>query len=182
MPDRVSPETAKGVEATPAELYRRYAPDLLRLLQGLLRDRTDAEDALQQVFLKYLDQSEAISRDGIKGWLFTVAYHEAMNVRRRQVRDARGLQELWGRPAWSQGPVGAEHALTEREDRDAIRQALRELPAEQREVVERRFYRHQKFAEIAAELGCPLGTVLTRMRLALQKLRPLVSEERDHEC
>ena len=63
------------------------------------------------------------------------------------------------------------------EEAAAVRRALATLPFEQRQVVEARIQRGQTFAAIAAELGLPLGTVLTRMRLALAKLRHSLGEK-----
>jgi RNA polymerase sigma-70 factor (ECF subfamily) len=64
------------------------------------------------------------------------------------------------------------------EERAVVRRALAELPPEQRRVVEARIDQGKSFAVIAAEQGLPLGTVLTRMRLALEKLRRALGEDR----
>jgi RNA polymerase sigma-70 factor, ECF subfamily len=161
---------------TPSALYRRYAVDLRRLLRALLRNQEDAEDALQQVFLKLLDAWESFDPATAKGWLFTVAYREAMTLRRRRAWDQAALVRLWQQPVpqAKQSDSMPENAAFRDEIRQTVQAALRSLPDEQRQVVEQRLYEGKTFAEIARQSGLPLGTVLTRMRLALQKLRHLV--------
>jgi RNA polymerase sigma-70 factor (ECF subfamily) len=145
----------------------------------MLRDRADADEALQQVFLKLLEAWESVQPETAKGWLFTVAYHEAMLVHRRRDRDDAARARLWARPVWqAHGEVHDPQRATVREEVvERVRRALEELPPAQRDVVERRLYRDQTFAAIAGEIGCPLGTVLTRMRLAVEKLRQRLEEK-----
>ena len=70
-----------------------------------------------------------------------------------------------------------QSAMVRGEVVEKVRRALEELPPAQRDVVERRLYRDQTFAAIAKEFDCPLGTVLTRMRLAVEKLRRVLEEK-----
>jgi RNA polymerase sigma-70 factor (ECF subfamily) len=105
----------------------------------------------------------------MKGWLFRVAYHEALTARRRlQVRE-QGQRKLAG--FWTQRSERPEDRLIRSETVDAVRDALNALPVEQRRVVWARLHEDKTFAAIADEMGLPLGTVLTRMRLALEKLK-----------
>lgn len=161
-----------------ADLYRRYSRDLHQFLVGLLRDRADADEALQQVFLKLLEAWDSVEPETVRGWLFTVAYHEALAVRRRRNLDATARAQLWARSVWQAGRDASDPGRDVVRDEvvQQVRRALDELPAAQRDVVERRLYRDQTFAAIARDLGCPLGTVLTRMRLALAKLRQQLEE------
>jgi RNA polymerase sigma factor (sigma-70 family) len=163
-------------ELGPADLYRRHSQDLRRLLLALLRDPTDAEDALQQVFLKLLDEWSSIRTETAKSWLFTVAYREAMTARRRKHSDAKAMAKIWSQPVWLRHagePTPTETAV-QAEEYAAVRRALDELPANQREIVQGRVYDGKTFATLAKECNAPLGTVLTRMRLALKKLRTLI--------
>lgn len=165
-------------ELGPADLYRRHGQDLRRLLVALLRDSADAEDALQHVFLKLLDGWSAIKPETAKSWLFTVAYREAMTVRRRKQMDGKAMAQLWSQPVWlaRAGEPKPDDATLQAEEQAAVRRALDELPANQREIVQGRIYDGKTFATLAEELNAPLGTVLTRMRLALKKLRQLIEE------
>ncbi|MGH7127072.1 MAG: RNA polymerase sigma factor, partial [Planctomycetaceae bacterium] len=102
-----------------------------------------------------------------KGWLFRVAYNEAMLIRRRRKRQEKSIGQLVDATSREDRP---ENRLVRNETVERVRLALERLPAEQRQVVRMRIYEDKTFAAIAAEIGAPLGTVLTRMRLALKKL------------
>jgi RNA polymerase sigma-70 factor (ECF subfamily) len=162
-----------------ASLFRREREPLRRFLVGLLRHSAEADDVLQQVFLKLVDAWATIRLDTARSWMFTVAYHEALARRRQRKRQAAILEDLWARPAWagSRPPESPDDGAMRHEAVAAVRRALAKLPEPQRDVVERRMYQNQTFAAIAAELDCPLGTVLTRMRLALQSLAQILEKE-----
>lgn len=180
-------ETASGtfvpgvVDATPsperltseavARLYDLHASEMLAFLQGVLREPEGAREALQNTFQRLLEVGHTARPDSVRGWLFRVAFHEAMALRRRQSAQNRTWQRLTGRISLSEGESLPEVKLIHAEDVAELKRALEDLPPDQRLVVERRIYREETFAHIAADLKVPLGTVLTRMRLALQKLR-----------
>ena len=122
--------------------------------------------------------------DSRKAWLFRVAYHEAMAIRRREGVGDRVLRRM----AWhtSRAAAAADEPLLRLEAVQSVRKALEELPAEQRQVVRMRIYEEKTFATIAKELKIPLGTALGRMRAATIKLRarlvhPLNEEETGEE-
>ena len=167
-------------ESTPAlaELFREHQLPLHQFLIGLLRDRAEADDVLQQVFLKLVEGWASIRVDSAKSWLFTVAYHEALARRRMRIRQETALADLWTQPVWLRERAfpTAEVEAMRQETIESVRRSLAALPEAQREVVERRVYRGQTFAVIAAELNCPLGTVLTRMRLAIKTLAKLLEK------
>jgi RNA polymerase sigma-70 factor (ECF subfamily) len=168
-----SPETAERLSvAAVSALHEEFARDLEGFLLGVLRNRELALEALQNTFQRVLEAGHTARSESIKGWLFKVAYHEAMLLRRRQAAQERALKVYGTTPRqetseWSAPPV----SLVRDEDLARLRAALQDLPSEQRTVVERRIYREQTFAAIASELNLPLGTVLTRMRLAMEKLQ-----------
>jgi RNA polymerase sigma factor (sigma-70 family) len=154
-------------------LYGTHGDEIRLFLLGLLRDRELADEALQNTFQRVLEQGHTARTESLQGWLFKVSYHEAMALKRRQATQDRVLRKYGDRevrPHGSQVAGEPELRLIREEDLARLRQALDQLPAEQRQVVERRIDREQTFAVIAQELQLPLGTVLTRMRLALEKL------------
>lgn len=155
-------------------LYEQLAPELRAFLLGLLRNHDLADEALHATFVRIIEKQETIRDSNPRGWLFQVAYHEAMAVRRRQGVERRGLQGL----AWlKREPESSPDArLVRTEVARRIRQSLHALPPEQRLVVQKRIEQNQTFAAIAAELQVPLGTVLTRMRLALRKLQQQLTD------
>src|SRR5262245_54677982 len=76
-----------GVHRALADLYRTHRHELRHFLLGLLRDQADADDVLQQVFLKLIESWDSFRPETALGWLFTVAYREAMALRRRRNLD-----------------------------------------------------------------------------------------------
>jgi RNA polymerase sigma factor (sigma-70 family) len=152
-----------------AELYEKYGNELRRFVLGVVRDPERAGDVVQAAFVRAAELGHTARPETIKGWLFQVAFREALTVRRRvEARDraVRRLAALGFRPG-----ERPEETLIRNETIAAVRRALQELPAEQNRVVWARMYEDKTFAQIAEESGLPLGTVLTRMRLGLEKLR-----------
>lgn len=150
-------------------LYEAHGQELRRFVLGVTRDPDLTGDVLQATFTKALELGHTARPESFKGWLFRVAFHEALAARRR-----RDVREQGNRRLAALGFHAAERPddrLIRGEAVEAVRRALRALPEEQRRVVRARIYDDKTFAEIAEESGLPLGTVLTRMRLALEKLR-----------
>ena len=157
-----------------ARLYLEHGEELRRFLLGLLRDPHLAGDVLQATFAKLVERGGE-TRDGSrKAWLFRVAYHEAMAIRRRDAVGDRVVKQAACLRPESAAP--AEEPLIRFETVDRVRSALDELPPDQRRVVRMRIYEEKTFAVIAEELEIPLGTALGRMRTALIKLRAALGE------
>jgi RNA polymerase sigma factor (sigma-70 family) len=162
-------ESGKLDSAVVAALYVDHGEELRRFLIGLVRDPQLASDVLQATFAKLVERGHETQETTRKAWLFRVAYHEAMAVRRRQSvgdRVYRSVALQLGEAAGS-----ADEPLVRLESVEAVRAALDQLPLEQRQVVRMRIYEDKTFAVIAQELKIPLGTALGRMRAALQKLK-----------
>jgi RNA polymerase sigma factor (sigma-70 family) len=168
-PPRIDPTRIDT--AVVAALHERYAEELGLFLRGVLRNSDLAAEALQNTFSKAVESGHQAREESLKGWLFRVAFHEAVLLRRRgQIHD-RSLRQM-ARNNQSTINIGEQpdERLSRSETLAEVRRALYELPPDQRQVVEMRIYEEKSFAEIAAELSTPLGTVLTRMRLAMKKL------------
>lgn len=166
--------------AVVAALYLEHAEELRRFLVGVLRDPHSASDVLQAAFAKLVEQGRAVQPESRKSWLFTVAYREALALRRRQGVERGALEKLAGQVKTANRPnVDSPDArLLQWETVERVRGALDKLPAEQQQIVRLKISEQKTFATIAAELDLPLGTVLTRMRLALAKLRRALGSER----
>ena len=137
---------------------------------GLLRNQELAEEVQQAVFTRALEAGHTVQPAKFRGWLFRVANNEAMLLKRREGIDRRAMERL-GRTVGTRQTEGSVlDRVSAAEFSEHIRQALKEIPNEQQEVVRLRIYEGLKFAEIAERTGVPLGTVLTRMRLALGRL------------
>ena len=161
-----------------AALYEHHAPGARRFLLGVLRDRDLADEALQQTFVLVMEKGHMADAETMRGWIHKVAFHCAMELRRRQQTGGRAIAGFAIDPdLLCAAPAAAEQVLEDEALRQA-RAAVADLPAAQREVLHLRFGEAKTFAQIAADLGVPLGTALTRMRLALDKLRGDCDHER----
>lgn len=149
-------------------LYAEFSRDLLAFLVGVLRDSELAREALQATFSRAVESGHTAKDESVRGWLFRVAYNEALALRRMQGQHQRLIRNA----AWDfwKESVGPEASVQNSELIEQVRQSLSELPPDQSTVVRMRIYEQKKFADIAQELNLPLGTVLTRMRLALKRL------------
>jgi RNA polymerase sigma-70 factor (ECF subfamily) len=153
-------------------LLERYEAPLFQFLVGILRDHHQAEDALQETWCRALTHLDGVDWGHLRGWLFTVAYHQAMLVRRRQKGKAAAARE----PVVDPG-VGPLAEAERQEELLRLRRLLERLPPAQREVIRQRVYEGKKFREIADALDCPLNTALARMHEGLKRLRILWGTE-----
>jgi RNA polymerase sigma-70 factor (ECF subfamily) len=156
-------------------LFARYEVHLFQFLVGMLRDHHRAEDALQETFVRALERLDGVDPDHLRGWLFTVAYHQAMLARRKQ--KSRPAEPL-GKGTVADREPGPLQTAAQRDDARRLRQLLAQLPAPQREVIRQRVYEGKRFREIAADLHCPLNTALARMHEGLKRLRLLWGTDR----
>ena len=169
----------KGDQEAFQALYDRHSPILLGLIFKIVGNRQTAEEILQETFWKVWNKSESYdpTKASFRTWLFSIARRGAIDSHRRAS----------ARPTL-QGDEMAEDVLNKTESessvsdsvfgnqrRQAIRQALGQLSAEQREVIELAYFNGLTRREIASHKGIPLGTVHTRARLALQKLENVLN-------
>jgi len=161
----------RGEAAAFERLYRRHASGLYTYLR--MQAREEAEDLLQETFSRVSRALPRYRPDGrFPAWLYAIARNLVRDDRRRPRREV----PLDDEPALAaEGSLQDSHA-----NREAVREALRTLPAEQREVVLLRAYGDLSFVEIARLLGCPPATAVTRMHRAVERLRrALVVKEVD---
>jgi len=151
------------------QLFETYARELRAFLTGLLRDHDLVDEVVQLTFSKALQSGGQSKEETRKGWLFRVAYHESMGLIRRNKIHRKSLNNLCQttNAYWTETP---EQQLLDSENIKQIRMALENLPESQQAVVVARIYQSKTFNEIAQEFELPLGTVLTRMRLAMKTL------------
>lgn len=171
-------QVAQGDERALSRLYDRFAPPLLGLLRQMLGDEHEAEDVLQEGFV-YL-WNKAATYDAAKSkaftWTVMIFRHKAIDRLRARGRRTR-LDEQAAEEAglWS-GQTGpqADDAAEEQDRAVLVRQALHELPAPQRKLIELAFIKGLTHHDIADTLGLPLGSVKTSIRRGLQRLRELL--------
>jgi RNA polymerase sigma-70 factor (ECF subfamily) len=155
--------------ATVAALHAAHAAELRAFLFGVLKDSDLAQETVQATFGKLIEVGPTGPGESLKGWLFRVAYREALMLRRRQKVEYRSLSRLAEvvRP----DPDPPERNQERKDHVERVRRAIAGLTREQQIVVQKRIYEEKTFTVIASELGIPLGTALTRMRAALNVLR-----------
>lgn len=162
-------------------LYDRYAPAIMGVVLRIVRDTAVAEDVVQETFWRIWDNGAAFqARKGkFSSWLFGIARNLAIdNWRRQQVRPQAAQSEAVVAQievSPDPGPDVTEMVWTSARHR-LVRDALSALPPEQVEVIELAYFYDLTRKEIAEKTANPLGTVHTRARLALQKLRQALAE------
>jgi RNA polymerase sigma-70 factor (ECF subfamily) len=168
---------ARGDEGALADCYDRYRVILFSLILRILHDRSEAEDCLQEVFLQVWRRAKDFdeSRGRAFTWLVTIARSRALDRLRASASRTRIASEAEAEPHESVGDAAADTLKSE--EGAIVRKALSELPAEQRRALLMAYFEGLTQTEIAARLGDPLGTVKTRMRTGLMKLRELLSEK-----
>ncbi len=164
-----------------AELYDRYARLVFSLALQILNDRSAGEEIVQEVFAKLWRGAHEYTpeRGKFSSWLIGITrYHCIDELRRRRARPA--VDSIDREPRFElvsdDDPAeAAAHSL----ERQTVQTALAQLPPEQRRVIEMAFFRGLTHQEIAARCREPPGTVKTRIRLGMQKLRELLKDESD---
>jgi RNA polymerase sigma-70 factor, ECF subfamily len=156
--------------------YDLYAPTAFGLLVRITRDRAVAEDLLQELFLRLwnhaLDFDASRGRLGI--WLMSIARHIAIDhVRSAQTRFSTRLRPIDSpdAPCFARDPNSQETRIT---DQETIRKAFVALSAEEQHIVELAYFEGFSQTEIAERLHEPLGTIKSRIRSALQRLRAAI--------
>ena len=168
---------AGGDERAFASLYDRYGPILFGLLLRILHSRPEAEDVLQEVFLQVWQQAHSF--DAARGraitWLVTLARSRAIDrLRALDSRERAARRSAEDAPPQANGEEGADDAALRSECAGVVRDALAELPEEQRQVLLLAYLEGMSQSEIAAAKGQPLGTVKTRTRAGLRRLSELL--------
>ncbi len=160
-------------------LYDRYARLVFSLSLKILNDRGAAEETVQEVFVKVWKRCREYDarRGKFSSWLTGIAHNHAIDeLRRRRVRpSASDGEDDAMESVLDDGPAPLDLAMQSLERR-RIMQALKQIPDEQRQAIELAYFEGLTQQEISERLGDPLGTVKTRMRLGMQKLKTLLEE------
>jgi RNA polymerase sigma-70 factor, ECF subfamily len=170
--DRIARRDQGGL----AELYDRHCRLLFSLILRILRDRGEAEDVLQEVFVRVWDRADTYNPTlgTPAAWLVRISRNRAIDrLRARTVRAGIHVPEL-DRPEQAADPAldaDPERFAASTEERRVIADAVATLPQEQRVLIECAFYEGYTQSELAERFDLPLGTVKTRIRTGMQSLR-----------
>lgn len=158
--------------------WKDHREALTAWLRALLRDEHAAADCLQMTFSRLVETGGPPVAGNLRGWLFRVAQNFARQLQRRRGVELQGLERLaFMRQLADRESTGASDELLRRERLGQVTMAVRQLSNAQQEVLRLRMEEGLKFAEIASRLQLPLGTVLTRMRLALKAIRSQIGDD-----
>lgn len=163
---------ADGSEPAFVTLYRRYAPAVFGLALRMTGSRETAEEVAQDAFTRVWNGAGSFdrTRSSAAAWMLRIARNRAIDeLRRRRARPEQALG-AWEEtlPSADGDPAGPSELA---EEQRRVRRAVTALPAAQREALALAFFGGRTHAEIATLTGEPVGTVKTRIRLALRKLR-----------
>ena len=172
---------AAGDERALAALYDRLAPLAYGLALRIARDERLAQDAVQDAFLRawrQVGQYDA-RRGTARAWLLRIVRNSAIDHVRSEQALHRAVTRASHEPVAE--PTGAPDSALDLERRaGAVRSALAELPTEQRQMIEIAYFQGLSHSEIASREGIPLGTVKTRIRDGVLRLRRLAADGRFH--
>jgi RNA polymerase sigma-70 factor, ECF subfamily len=177
---RASEGDARALEV----LYDRYSGVVFSFALRLVADRQLAEEILQEVFFRAWQQGRNYSsqRGTFVTWLLSITHNMAIDEirkrrRRPQKADSEEPEQVLAAVADTSAGSNVEEEVWLGSLRDTVAVALRSLPPAQREAIEMAYYQGLTQREIAESLGEPLGTIKTRMRLGLQKLREALGND-----
>jgi RNA polymerase sigma-70 factor, ECF subfamily len=161
---------ARGEPPAFAELYDDCAGRVSHYLLVCLGSRADAEDALQETFLRLARNKRKLAKvDNLTAYVFTVARNEAARLATRKARRPREQALLTGEDLFCD--ASHDHDAELREAAEIVAAALAQLGPELREVVELKTYGQLTFHEIGAVTGLPQGTVASRYRTAVAQMQ-----------
>ncbi len=173
--DTLGKRLAQGDHAAFAELYDACADRLHHYLMVILGSKEDAEDALQETFVRLAGNCKRLAKvENLTAYTFTIARNEALRLAGRRKTaaslDATAERQHLFEKVEKDNPRANEYA-------EAATTALNRLDAELREIVELKFFAGLTFREIADVTACPQGTVATRYRTALEKMRSILAKD-----
>lgn len=161
---------ARGDRQALRRLYDLYSPAAMAIAFRMMKNRPVAEEIVQDAFVEVWRRAREYdaSRGTVSAWVATIARTRALDRLRAEGRLSAAKEKAAAEPeAPSVAPL---ELAVERQQRERVNAALQTLPAEQRTAIELAYFDGLTQREIAEKLGQPLGTVKTRVRLAMEKL------------
>jgi RNA polymerase sigma-70 factor (ECF subfamily) len=168
---------ARGDPRALKALFEAYGPQTMAVAQRILRSPAEAEEVVQDTFVEVWKRSGEYdaSRGGVLPWVLTIARTRAIDRLRSRDSASRTVAQATNQPEPPKGPSPLE-LVEQRQARERVAAALAELPGEQRAALELAYFEGLTHREIAERTSTPLGTVKTRVRLALEKLAGTLAE------
>ena len=168
-------DVQQGHQAALSALYDRYVNRVYGMALQKLTNPAEAEDITHDVFVNLWQRSSTFqpAKGSLPSWLLTVAHNRIIDALRRRRRSSEAHEAIARDPvAVSETAHEDTAAIAEQnEEAQQVRRALETLPDDQREVINLSYYEGYSQSEISQRIQVPLGTVKSRMRLAMDKLR-----------
>ena len=163
------------------QLYDRYNHLVFSVALAIVGDRAVAEEITLDVFVQVWRRAESYRPDQakVRTWLIAIARHHAIDILRMQKSRPEASTVNWEDVSAADGPAlhGLEEQMQQSMQREHVRKMLAKLPAEQREALILAYFKGYSHSQIAEALRQPLGTIKTRIRLAMQKLKQLLEAD-----
>ena len=168
-----------GDPASLAALYRRHAPAVFGFALRSTGSREAAEEVTQDVFDRVWRGAAGYRADRASAatWIMRIARNRAIDELRRTGRRPAEAPGPWEDSLGTDPGTGPEEITEANQERRSVREAVARLPRAQREALELAFFGGLSHAEIARSTGVPVGTVKTRIRLSMRKLREVLEGE-----
>ena len=169
-------KVAEGDQSALTVLYDSTSRPVFGLILRVVNDRSIAEEVLLDVYTQVWRQASAydVKRGAPLAWLMMIARTRGIDRLRSGKYEQQNKESLEAIGDITAGTASPEADTVNSERRQLVRSAIETLSAEQREVIELAYYSGLSHSEIALKLGQPLGTVKTRTRLGMTKLRDLL--------
>lgn len=158
-------------------LFDHFAPRIRGFITGKGADPEMSEEVVQETFVNIWKKAHLFDPEKASAstWIFTIARNTRIDLLRKINRPVPDLDD----PSMVADPEPSAHQLMVRdEEASRLKKAISQLPAEQHEVLRLAFFEEKPHAQVAEELGIPLGTVKSRIRLALGRMRSELGESR----
>ncbi len=169
---RLAARVADGDRGAFLALYDLTSPKVYGLALKMMVDPMAAEEVVQEAFLKVWTRAETFrpGRGSFMGWLLTITRHVALDRLRRAARKPQLVEPPDPETGW-EPMLGDSVSRTDEARWKSLYFAVQSLPDEQRAAITCAYYHGMSHSQISQYLGVPLGTVKTRLRLGMEKLR-----------
>lgn len=174
--DELFRKMEQGDDKAAEELIAMYYPDILRYCIWNAPDKSLAEDAAQETFLKAIRYFDRYVHQGkFKPFLYQIAANTCIDMRRKRWLTETGYEQMTEEVSYQ------ERGFTAVDEKVQIRQMVRNLPEEMQEIVILRFLQELTIREISQVVNLPLRTVQSRLRSALKRLKKELEKEKEGE-
>jgi RNA polymerase sigma-70 factor (ECF subfamily) len=163
-------------EVALAEVYRRHGGAVYGLARRVLNSSIEAEDVTQEVFLRLWNQPDRFdpSRGSLRSFLLAQSHARAVDAIRSL--NARRAREIKDAAKTARGAYDMQHEAWDLSLADQVARALEELPEEERRVIQMAYFEGHTYVEVAALLDQPEGTVKSRIRSGMRRMRNVLIE------